>query len=67
MYDGLSRILLLPPSLHTVLGTSFAAGMVLAGLEEPAFTTSSADLAPRWGNCGEIAPVLVARLRVPGP
>jgi SAM-dependent methyltransferase len=53
--------------LHTLLGTCFAAGMVLDGLEEPAFTTSSANLAPRWDNCGEIPPILAARLRVPGP
>jgi hypothetical protein len=41
--------------------------MMLDGLEEPAFTTSSANLAPRWDNFAEIPPVLAARLRVPGP
>jgi SAM-dependent methyltransferase len=52
--------------LHTLLGTCFAAGMMLDGLEEPAFTTAP-DFAPRWDNCQEIPPVLAARLRVPGP
>jgi 2-polyprenyl-3-methyl-5-hydroxy-6-metoxy-1,4-benzoquinol methylase len=51
--------------LHTLLGVCFAAGMMLDGLEEPTFTTSSANLAPRWDNCAEIPPVLAARLRVP--
>src|SRR5947209_10306642 len=53
--------------LHALLGTCFAAGMLLDGLEEPVFTTSSRSLAARWDNCGEIPPVLAARLRVPGP
>jgi SAM-dependent methyltransferase len=53
--------------LHNLLGTCFAAGMVLDGLEEPVFATPSASPAPRWDNFGEIPPVLVARLRVPGP
>ena len=52
--------------LHTLMGACFAAGLALDGLEEPAFTTFSTDLAPRWDNCGEIPPVLAARLRVPG-
>jgi SAM-dependent methyltransferase len=52
--------------LHTLLGACFAAGMMLDGLEEPAFTTSSTNSAPRWDNCGEIPPVLAGRLRVPG-
>ncbi len=51
--------------LHTLLGACFAAGMMLDGLEEPAFTTSSTNLAPRWDNFGEIPPILAARLRVP--
>jgi SAM-dependent methyltransferase len=50
--------------LHTLLGACFAAGMMLDGLEEPAFTTASATIAPRWSNCVEIPPVLAARLRV---
>jgi 2-polyprenyl-3-methyl-5-hydroxy-6-metoxy-1,4-benzoquinol methylase len=53
-------------TLRTLLGACFAAGMVLDGLEEPAFTTPSADLAPRWDNCGDIPPILAARLRVLG-
>ena len=52
--------------LHTLLGACFAAGLVLDGLEEPAFTTFSADLAPRWDNCQEVPPILAARLRVCG-
>jgi hypothetical protein len=52
--------------LHKLLGTCSAAGMALDGLEEPTFTTPTADLAPRWDNCREIPPVLAARLRVPG-
>jgi len=51
--------------LRTLLGACFAAGMVLDGLDEPAFTTPHADLAPRWDNYGEIPPVLAARLRAP--
>ena len=54
-------------SLQTLLGSCFAAGMMLDGLEEPVFTTSSATSAPRWDNCAEIPPVLAARLRMPGP
>jgi SAM-dependent methyltransferase len=53
-------------SLNVLLGACFAAGMMLDGLEEPAFTPSCANDAPRWGNCAEIPPVLAARLRVPG-
>ena len=52
--------------LHTLLGACFTAGMMLDGLAEPAFTSSSANAAPRWDNYGEIPPVLAARLRVPG-
>jgi SAM-dependent methyltransferase len=53
--------------LHTLLGACFTAGMMLDGLEEPAFTSSSASLAPSWDNFGEIPPVLAARLRVVRP
>jgi SAM-dependent methyltransferase len=53
--------------LHTLLGACFAAGMTLDGLEEPAFTSSSPNIAPRWDNCEEIPPVLAARLRAAGP
>jgi SAM-dependent methyltransferase len=52
--------------LHTLLGACFASGMALDGLEEPAFTTSSASPGLRWDNCGDIPPILAARLRVPG-
>jgi len=51
--------------LHSLLGACFKAGMMLDGLEEPAFTASSSTIAPRWDNCDEIPPVLAARLRVP--
>ncbi len=50
--------------LHVLLGTCFAAGLMLDGLEEPAFAGSSRDVAPRWDNYGDIPPVLAARLRV---
>ena len=36
--------------LQTLLGTCFAAGMMLNGLEEPAFKPSSMNFAPRWDN-----------------
>jgi SAM-dependent methyltransferase len=52
--------------LHTLLGACFEAGMMLDGLEEPAFTPSRSNGAARWDNCGEIPPILAARLRVPG-
>jgi SAM-dependent methyltransferase len=48
---------------HTLLGACFAAGLVLDGLEEPAFDNRTGDFALRWGNCVEIPPILVARLR----
>ena len=51
--------------LYNLLGACFDAGMVLDGLEEPAFATSSPNFAPRWDNFGEIPPVLAARLKVP--
>jgi 2-polyprenyl-3-methyl-5-hydroxy-6-metoxy-1,4-benzoquinol methylase len=53
--------------LHTLLGTCFAAGMMLDGLEEPSFSASATNLAARWDNYAEIPPVLAARLRVPRP
>jgi len=39
---------------------------MLDRLEEPVFTCPSDDMSLRWENFGEIPPVLVARLRVPG-
>ena len=51
--------------LHILLGSCFAAGMMLDGLEEPAFTKSSENISPRWDNYGEIPPVFTARVRVP--
>jgi 2-polyprenyl-3-methyl-5-hydroxy-6-metoxy-1,4-benzoquinol methylase len=53
-------------TLRTLLGACFAAGLMLDGLEEPAFATPSGNLAPRWDNCGDVPPILAARLRVPG-
>lgn len=53
-------------SLQTLLGTCFSSGMVLDGLEEPAFANASTNFEPRWDNYGEIPPVLAARLRVSG-
>ena len=56
--------------LQDLLGSGFAAGFVLDGLEEAAFP---ADHPPgrdplSWGaNYSEIPPVLVARLRLPAP
>jgi ubiquinone/menaquinone biosynthesis C-methylase UbiE len=56
--------------LHELFGVCFAAGLVLDGMEEPAFP---ADSPPRrdplsWGaNLCEIPPVLVARMRLPLP
>jgi len=49
------------------MAACFAAGFVVDGLEEPAFDMPSGDLTPRWNNCTEIPPILVARLRVTTP
>jgi SAM-dependent methyltransferase len=51
--------------LYALLGACFAAGMMMDGLEEPAFMPATPKIAPRWDDCGEIPPVLAARLRVP--
>jgi hypothetical protein len=51
--------------LQTLLTACFDAGLVLDGLEEPAFDTPANDFAVRWQNCTEIPPILVARLRAP--
>jgi SAM-dependent methyltransferase len=55
--------------LHVLLGEAFRAGLVLDGLEEPAFPVS--DDKPRagslaWQNYTEIPPALVVRLRPGG-
>jgi SAM-dependent methyltransferase len=51
--------------LHQLLGEAFAAGLVLDGLEEPAYT--EADAVPArpwaWDNFWQIPPVLAGRLR----
>ena len=51
--------------LHVLLGAAFRAGLVLDGLEEPAFPTTAE---PRgrmlsWLSFTEIPPALVGRLR----
>jgi hypothetical protein len=56
--------------LEGLLGTAFATGFYLDGLEERAFPADHpAGSNPlSWGsNFSEIPPVLVARLRLPGP
>jgi 2-polyprenyl-3-methyl-5-hydroxy-6-metoxy-1,4-benzoquinol methylase len=55
--------------VHALLGEAFRAGLVLDGLEEPAFppfadTSRAGSLT--WQNYSEIPPVLVARLRLGG-
>lgn len=57
--------------LHTLFNACFRAGLVMDGLEEPAFHhphdgSQSSSRAFDWANYQEIPPVLVARLRVLG-
>jgi 2-polyprenyl-3-methyl-5-hydroxy-6-metoxy-1,4-benzoquinol methylase len=54
--------------LSALLGACFAAGFVLDGLEEPAFSPGDAGNAPAlsWLTYYDIPPVLVARTRRPG-
>ena len=57
--------------LHILFNACFRAGLVLDGLEEPAFNyphdgSKPGDLAVSWVYLKEIPPVLVARLRIPG-
>lgn len=51
--------------LHELLGEAFAAGLVLDGLDEPAFAPEDGD--PKrltlWTNLWQIPPILAARLR----
>jgi 2-polyprenyl-3-methyl-5-hydroxy-6-metoxy-1,4-benzoquinol methylase len=51
--------------LHQLLGEAFAAGLVLDGLEEPAFSPKDAEGARplSWFHYWQIPPVLAARLR----
>jgi SAM-dependent methyltransferase len=60
--------------LHTIFNACFRAGLVLDGLEEPAFNHPHGGSQSRrslsgfhlsWINYHEIPPVLVARLRIP--
>lgn len=51
-------------TLGRLLGACFAAGLVLDGLEEPAFPVRAPDRHSfDWANYGQIPPVLVARVR----
>jgi SAM-dependent methyltransferase len=51
-------------SLGVLLGACFAAGLVLDGLEEPAFSPEDGAGRPlSWASFTDIPPVLVARLR----
>src|SRR5690606_6017935 len=52
--------------LHQLLGEAFAAGLVLDGLEEPAFGAEDADpVRPlTWNHFTQIPPVMAARLRI---
>ncbi|HEX7736701.1 MAG TPA: class I SAM-dependent methyltransferase [Ktedonobacteraceae bacterium] len=55
--------------LHVLFNACFRAGLVLDGLEEPAFNYPQDGSRPThllsWAHYREIPPVLVARLRVP--
>ncbi len=55
--------------LHTIFNACFKAGLMLDGLEEPAFNHphdgSQSSRLLSWVNYNEIPPVLVARLRIP--
>jgi 2-polyprenyl-3-methyl-5-hydroxy-6-metoxy-1,4-benzoquinol methylase len=52
--------------LHQLLGEAFAAGLVLDGLEEPAFGIEAANPARPWiwDNYWQFPPVMTARLRI---
>ncbi|HYW28496.1 MAG TPA: class I SAM-dependent methyltransferase [Gaiellales bacterium] len=49
--------------LHALLEPFFAAGMVLDGIEEPAFPPGARSASMKWEMLPEIPPVLVCRLR----
>ncbi len=49
--------------LHLLLAPFFSAGMVLDGLEEPAFPPGGRSASIRWEMLPEIPPVLACRLR----
>jgi len=52
--------------LHVLFGAGFQAGLMLDGLEEPAFDGAEpAANAFSWANLTEIPPALVARFRLP--
>jgi SAM-dependent methyltransferase len=52
--------------LHELLGQAFEAGLVLDGLEEPAFPHEDTDESERlhWEKFWQIPPVLTGRLRI---
>ena len=50
--------------LHVLLGTAFYAGLIMDGLEEPAFDASSKSKRTlSWANFREIPPVLTVRMK----
>lgn len=49
--------------LHGLLAPFLAAGMVLDGIEEPAFSPGTRSASMKWEMLPEIPPVLVCRLR----
>jgi SAM-dependent methyltransferase len=52
-------------SLSVLFGAYFAAGFVLDGLEEPAFSDDDRGGRPLgWANYKDVPPVLVARMRL---
>ncbi len=55
--------------LHVLFNACFRAGLVIDGLEEPAFNSphdgSQARRLLSWANYTEIPPILAARLRIP--
>jgi hypothetical protein len=51
--------------LHELLGEAFAAGLVMDGIEEPAFLPKGSDEGKlKWYNFPQIPPVMTCRLRV---
>jgi hypothetical protein len=51
--------------MHALLGEAFAAGLVVDGLEEPAFPRVDSDSVRSftWDSVWQIPPVLAMRLR----
>lgn len=53
--------------LSELFGVFFRHGLVLDGMEEPAFPADRAARVLSWDQYAQVPPVLAARLRVPGP